>query len=233
MSTEDLIEGYLKGTLSEEDKFRFNELLISDKEFKADFEFQKKLRVAVILESREALKEKLRLQEKEKKTDLTWLYAAASLLLIIGVAFWFTGYQNNSTEKLYLANFEPYPNTVEPLVRSESKNTMRTRAFIAYEEKDFKNAVALFNKLYIQTEEDYAKFYSAMCYMELNEIKKASEILSNTSWTPAYQDKANWYLALCKLSLDQKNEARTLLQAIIKNSKFKTAQAKSLLKKLD
>lgn len=233
MSNEDLIEGYLKGTLNEEDKLRFNELLISDKEFVADFEFQKNLKVAVILEGREALKEKLRLEDKNKKTRPTWLYLAASLLLIIGAAFWFIGYQNNSSDKLYLANFEPYPNTVEPLVRSEAKNTMRTTAFIAYEEKDFKKAVNLFNKLYLQTEEDYAKFYSAMCYMELNEISKASEILSGKSWTPAYQDKANWYLALCKLALDDKNETRILLQALIKNSDFKTAQAKDLLKKLD
>lgn len=233
MNNEDLIEGYLKGTLSEEDKFRFNELLISDKEFEADFEFQKNLKVTVILESREALKDKLRLQDKKKKTSPTWLYAAASLLLVIGAAFWFIGYQNNSSDKLYLANFESYPNTVEPLVRGEAKNTMRTTAFTAYEEKDFKKALTLFNKLYLQTEEDYAKFYSAMCYMELNEINKASEILSSKSWTPAYQDKANWYLALCKLALDQKNETRIILQALIKNSDFKTAQAKDLLKKLD
>jgi len=76
MDKDILLNNYFEGNLSEEEKQQFNELLSNDSEFKAEFEFQKKAKIAVALSERKKMKNQLKEIEnsrKQKSNNKTWL----------------------------------------------------------------------------------------------------------------------------------------------------------------
>ena len=55
--------------------------------------------------------------------------------------------QQLNTEQLYAQYFEPYRNVVQPIVRGENKTDTKSKAFQAYETKNYEDALKYFNTL--------------------------------------------------------------------------------------
>src|SRR5690554_1096875 len=234
MEHENLIISYFESNLTPQEKVLFDQLMQTDPIFAEVVAFEEKIKKAITLEERKALKQELQSLENKKLKNTSkkqWLYIAASIVGLLGISLFFVN-QGTSNEKLYASFFEPYPNTVAPLVRSSSQKNIKTDAFGAYEQGDFKKASQLFNELSSQTEEEYAMFYNAMSLMMMNQTEDASLILANTPWSGEYKEKSTWYRALCYLKQKENQKTKALLQNIIETRTYNSDKAENLLRKI-
>lgn len=234
MDNENLINRYFEGTLTPQERMLFDDLLKSDSDFSEQLRFHKMTKAAITLESRKELKNKLQKFEQENspaKKSKNWLYIAASVVILLGISLFFVN-QDPSSNKLYAQYFEPYPNTVAPIVRSNSQRDIKNDAFAAYENENYQKATELFSQLSSETNEEFAIFYNAMSLMKLERISEASELLAETNWSKSYNDKALWYLSLCRLKENNIPDTKRLLQKLITANGFKNKEAKSLMSKL-
>lgn len=234
MNKESLILGYFEKNLSPEEQDFFDQLMKTDKAFADAVRFEEQTKIALTLESRDKLKSQLQSYEAERKKkprNNRWLYVAASIAILLGVwMFIFT--QQPSNTQLYATYFEPYPNTVAPIVRGSENNADNQKAFVAYEGGDFDTAIVLFESLANTSQVEYAYFYKAMSLMAVEKYEEAQDLLTSTLWTAAYQEKAKWYLALNSLHLNRLDETKSILKEIVQSNSYNHKNASELLKKL-
>lgn len=231
MEKDVLIEKFFEKKLTPQEKLDFDHLLETDAAFAEKVDFEKKLKTAIILESRSKLKAGLQAREVKKNSRiLVWFTAAASFLLLLGLSFLF--FKSHPTaEQLFAEFFEPYPNTVMPLVRGNQQN-VETRAFLAYEKGDYLLASELFESLQTVSDEEHIPFYLAISKMKLNEGEQAEELFKSIDWSPTYQEKVRWYLALNYIQLNKIEEAKSELEKIISQKTYNHNEARKLHQKL-
>ncbi|WP_155600622.1 hypothetical protein [Zobellia amurskyensis] len=242
MDNEELINGYFEGSLSEEQKREFDHLFETNPDFKTDFEFQEELKRALVKSERKQLKQILSNtnvpQEKEKSQVIhlrPWL-VAASLVLLVGISSWliFFNRPDIDSQQLYASNFAPYENVVHPIERGEQLEDLKTRAFIAYENESYQQAIELFKTLNDKNNDKYIIFYEAISLMQLNKHREATPLLeSYIEDNGELKDRAIWYLALTYLKLNKIEECKEQLNLLAHREGFKTKAAKNLLAELN
>lgn len=158
------------------------------------------------------------------------LYIAASIAILLGVTL-FVFNQNPTADSLYASYFEPYPNTVAPIVRNATEKSLESDAFAAYEKGDFQQASELFKEIFKTSDEEYISFYQAISMMELKQSEKAEQIFTSTQWSEPYKERADWYLALNYLHQNKIAQANSVLEKIVKNKTYKFEEATKLLQK--
>jgi len=244
MNNIDLIEKYFENSLDPKEQLSFNDLLQNDKEFKKEFLFQKDLKKAISLNQREELKLDLQQFEKEYQEQskrnifsYKWLIAA-SIAILFSSGIWLAkDHYFPSNEQLYTRNFEPYRNVVQPIVRGESSKTIEYSAFVAYENKYYHKAINLFNSV-SNPNEPYIQFYKAMCFLSLNKMDDAIQILlpianskSDSNSKNSFTEMANWYLALAYLKSGNTDKALSQFTLVANHpsNTFKKKEAKKIL----
>ncbi len=240
MDKETLIQGYFEGSLSAEDQRILTNLLETDKEFKAQFEFETDLRAAVTDEQREVNKEKLRRFEADlsgkKKPEIYWKKAwaiAASVAVLIALGWLVLLNQTGTTDQLYATYFEKYPNTEYTITRGDaSDGSLKRKAFEAYEAEDYENAILFFRQM-DATDETYVPFYLAQAYMGAEDWDEAEDLLNPLSRENSkYASEAMWYLALVELRQDEEAIAAETLKTLIARGDYKKNEAVDLLAQL-
>src|SRR5690606_20924114 len=87
-----LIEAYFTGMLTASQQKQLEWLLQHDAAFSEAFNFEKEIRDTIIYNKRQALKERFRTLDKQEvkpiRKQAIWWYAAASILIRVGAA-WF------------------------------------------------------------------------------------------------------------------------------------------------
>lgn len=248
MKNNDLIDSYFENSLSPKEQQIFNDLLQNDVDFKNEFQFQKNLKKVIASQQREDLKSTLAEFEERAQKRSTFLLIpkkwmiAASLLIIVGIGTWgVKSIYYPSNETLYADYFEPSRNTIQPIVRGESINTIEYRAFVAYETQNYHKAINLFNSVK-NPDEAYIDFYKGICLMETDKPFEAIEILKPLSIMSdlegkniGFNEKARWYLALSYLKVNDDTNAIKTLQLILKNevSNYKKEASTELVAFLD
>jgi len=236
MNKDKLIANYISKTLSLEAKTEFDHLMATDSEFAKEVTFLYNLKAVIEKEEHEAVKLELQGFEAKENSVLSyrnWLVAATVAVLLGFSGFW---YFNNSidTEKLYVENFEPYRNVVQPILRGETKTDLKTKAFTAYETRDYTEALHYFNELLKENPDETIAFYKANVLLKLNKTEEAVLIFKNNlKTTDSLNAKNNWYLALAYLRLNDIEGAKEILNELDTSSLFKNKEVKYLLKKLD
>jgi hypothetical protein len=235
MNQENLIEKYFENTLTEAEREHFEDLLQNDTEFASEISFQESLKIALIKNEREALKKTLQSFEQPKRKEkfkYKW-FAAASIILLLGMGTWF-GMQNNDPVQLYQEFYQTYPNVVAPTVRSEVELDEKASAFYEYDNKNYRLSFDLFSKLYKEGKDDYALFYASLSLMELQKYDEAIKMFNlfdlnkNNPFTPYIK----WYKALCLLKLNKVAEAKLLIDDLAKTQNPQQEKAKQLDNKL-
>src|SRR5690606_16960572 len=105
----------------------------------------------------------------------------------------------HDNEKLYAANFEPYPNIVAPTVRnSDTAQSNIEKAFRYYDDGEYAKAAAAFKIWYDLDTTGDANFYYAISLMADQQVENAIEALEDPDWEipERYRVQTNWYLAL-------------------------------------
>ena len=230
-----LLVNYFENSLSKEERVLFDNLIANDIEFKQEFEFQQKVKTAITLETRKNLKQQLQQLEAKKKPQIkvNWYAFVASITLFVFAGYFYYNSLNN-TSTLYKNYYETFPNIELPSERGSITNDVKTQAFAAYDNQEFKKAKDLFSILYKQNDEDTFLFYEGICLMELSQYKEAISVFNK------YQDQKNntykyqtkWYLALCYLHQKEVTKTKELLTQITQIENVFQHQATALLEDL-
>ncbi|WP_456441708.1 tetratricopeptide repeat protein [Psychroserpens sp.] len=237
MDKKELIVKHFTQKLSQEEQKEFDLLMASDSNFAKEVAFQKDLKTAIKKEEQDILKKQLQDFEAEKNSAFNyknWLVAASVVVLLGMSSFW---YFNNSIDpqELYVENFEPYRNVVQPIVRGETKTDLKTKAFTAYETKNYTDALQYFNELLKENPDETIAFYKANVLLKLNKTGEAMAILKKNLIIDSLNAKNNWYLALAYLKITDIKNAKKHLKIVNSNplSDYKNEEAKKVLKQLE
>lgn len=238
------LEDYIDGHLSQDElQDLLNEMNLSfDMTQEATFrkEINEALRDKSFLEFKELLGERGGSNPSQSmfnfKKDVlkTWHLAAASfaLILVAGGLYYILSNKPYSTEKLVSKYYKPAGPILQ--VRSVEVNAddALKEAFSFYQQNDYTNALKYFNSLDNQIT---AKFYSGVCYIELEQYNKAInsfEYVINDQ-DNLFVEQAEWYLGLIYLMNNQKNQAMDQFKKISSSDSFYSAQAEEILKYLN
>ena len=153
-----------------------------------------------------------------------WYYAvAASLVICLGTWFMMPGNPE-------YGDFNQHENAY--FMERGTSDINLNEAQKAFNVKDYKKAVASFEKVKDMTSPELQYFY-AISLIETNHYTKAESLLSNIkSGTSVYKDKATWYLALSDLKQKKFDECKTYLKQIPTDAED-YLKAQKLLKDLD
>ncbi|OQX81390.1 MAG: hypothetical protein B6D61_00795 [Bacteroidetes bacterium 4484_249] len=238
------IEDFLDGNLPEKELSSFLKQKEADKEFAKEIDFRLEVNEAIqdkgLMELREILdnqrKQSLNYPFFSFRKDLlkTWHLAAASfsLILVAGGLWYILSNNPYSTEKLVTKYYKPaHPILQVRSVEINADNALNN-AFKHYKQKDFDNALNYFNSLDNQIT---ARFYSGICYIELEKFDNAIE-----SFNFVIEDKDNlfieqaeWYLGLIYLMDNQKNNAVKQFEVIAGSDSYYAKQAGDILQYLN
>ena len=243
MEKETLLLKYFNGSLSTEEQLLFEQYLIDDVDFNAQFEFEKNVQSVINDGERKTLKNKLQQFELKRTTVQPtkinfWkpIRIAASIAILVAASwFIYTSSIFDGPEDLYASNYEKYPNTVYTITRGDAMDTsLERKAFEAYESERYTMAIEYFKELKAETGLDYVDFYLAQSYLANGDEQKAIEVFKKISSVNSdYKGEALWYQALAFLKLKMNNDAVSLLQTLSKEGSYKQQEAKALLKKLE
>jgi len=164
---------------------------------------------------------------------MRWMAAASILILLcFSLSYYFVN-RESLTKRLYTSYYEPLKENKSHsyLVNSSALYEAKKK----YQEKDYYNALVIFNELpdniNIQLEKD---FFIGLTLMEINSydeaIHKFNSIINDQKFK--YLPQTYWYLGLCYLKTNQKDKATETFNYIIKNSGYNSVQAEKILRKL-
>ncbi len=249
MDKELLLYNYFSNQLSKEEGQQFNELLKTDADFKAQFDFESDLKRAIKMGENEELKAKLVGFEDEVRTTLPMTDAvtgsrkrwfrnwsiAASIVILMGLGWLVYNTMGTNYDDLYASNFEQYPNTVYAITRGdEGDSSLERRAFVAYETDENKKAIELFEELKATEASENVTFFLAQSYLKNQQPKEAIVLLEEViQGKGEFVPQALWYSALAYLKTDQKENAVKALNTLIADGRFKKEGASILLDKVE
>ena len=234
-----LLELFFLGEISEAEYQQLRDLIDNNSDLKEDFDFQIALKESLVKKDQSAFRQKLQNIEKRdyspvKQNWFIWL-SAASVLLVAGYFIYSSFNQAlTSSDELYLAYFEPQRNITYPITRSEPEIELDYRAFLAYENADWAQAVVLFDSLRQVSPDPVIDFYTANAYMAQGSFDDAIQLLIDFKASDSpLAERADWYLALAYLQMDDLSEAKMYLQNIIDNETYPKEKALELLRDLE
>jgi len=241
MDREKLIEKYVQGQLTAEEQREFDGLIISEPGFKTEVEFHKNLKRVAEAEDDDNFRKLMTDFEQDASSEniktkyfpTKWL-VAASVIVLVGLGYFFMVLNQPTTQELFEENFTPYRNVDHPNERGSQDEDLKTRAFTTYSKGEFESAVEMFSKLYESEKESYYLFYTANALIGHNEAIKAVPLLKEyISTSGEYTDESKWYLALAYLQLEDKNNAVVILKDLVTTGSFKVSESEELLQDLE
>lgn len=197
-----------------------------------------------LLESEELddLKNTLRKADKEfkvkhtvkptrKKSKYFYFLGAASIAIFVMFQLFFD--TNISNEKLY-KNYIDYNNLPSFVSRSNASSNALVKAQLLFEDGKYDAALTLFSKNVSSENIGATYIYKGLSEIELGQFNEA-ESTFNTLINSALLDaeKGYWYKALLFIKIDKIKDAKTILNDIVLNSRYKNKEAKTLLEELE
>lgn len=213
---EELIEKYIQGKLTAEEKQQVEKALAEDDELARQVAFEIGLKAGIEAQSHADTKTFLQEVETEEGSRQNnynhWWYAAAGLVLLAMSYFMLRNEVGNQLFDEYYVAPQQFVVNVE---RGETAElTAEQKAYWHYDRKEYDVAKNLFLQL-LKDDSDKADyhFYLGICYLETDEPQ-----LALTEWAKIsegkWQEAAQWYSALCYLKMENKEQAITLLKRL-------------------
>ena len=239
----ELIEKYLMNEMSVREEVEFEEILKNDPELMSEFKLRKEINNAIIEEDILSLRNKINniiVENKslslKLKTSIIYSSAAAVLVLFIVVAgINIFPIKNSSNSEIFHEYYSPYPAIMG--FRSLSEKTeienLLCEAFNSYDEENYVVASDYFEEvLILENENIMSQFYLSICEIEKDNFEKAKEHLQEilVNKDHIFVNQSIWYLAMVNLKLDKLNEAKMLLEEIIRENMKQKKDAEAILK---
>jgi len=236
MDKDVLIQKYLKGKLTPTEESQFQKYMEEDPSFAASVPFLEEVHYAFAKADYDTTKAQLENFHKEvrRKNWRSWSVAATVLVLIgLGSLFFLT--TESSGEALYAAHFEPYKNVVQPVLRSTANETEREKAFRAYDEGAYDEAVKSFDKVLKINPDPILEFYKANALLKEERYEEAITIFQKgLGAADSLTDERQWYLGLAYLKLGKVDLAKGFFKILtITAWGFKAEEAQLILDQLE
>lgn len=172
----------------------------------------------------------------ERTRTLYWAVAATVAILAVCVAYFINNNQSVNTDQLFADNFMPYAALTYAPQRSDTLLTsMKEQAFAAYSNRNYPEAISLFEDILAQSEETIVWFYLGNAYLTQEQTEQAiaafQQFLEADPESILYP-QATWFLALAYLKNDQLEPAKQLLNKLAEMDSSYSERAKKLLNSL-
>jgi hypothetical protein len=241
----DKIDRYLSNEMSSQEREAFERELQNSDALRNALSLQQDIYHGIDFHFQSDLKNRLKREDKsdilprqQKNGGQRWLPVlqgvAASLVILLGAVYWYNSSEVSPTD-LYYANYQPYPNIINPVERSgTAPKDLMTRAMQAYERENYDIAIALFEQRAKQLEPSY-KFYLALSLLGVGEsgrtVALLDEVISSNDQT--FLLPSLWYQGLAYLRANKEKEAHRVLNQLLEhdNSTYHS-RAKKILEKL-
>lgn len=238
MEKDDLIQKYIHERLSKTEQEQFDALYANDTEFaKAVVEYEN-MHAAITSQEKDALKAQLQQLETAEETNhkpsrnYKRLAIAIGLILFFGLISNYFIQRSNSNETLYATYFEPYPNALQPVTRTNDKLDPLVDALYAYEIQEYELAIQKFDGVLKNSSAQKTEilFYKAMSYLNLGNEQKAIEILRSIKHEKTrFAPQIYWYGTLIHVKLNENDKALKALQYMdSQQMTFKNEERKAL-----
>lgn len=200
----DIIDAYLLGQLSEEERQAFEKVLREDPEVAEEYEFRKEMQVGLGEVQREDLRARIKAigenppaqQVGRKFPRSRMLMIAASVVLILGASWWYwTAMKPVSGEELFASYYNPNVQIDLPRVPTTGPSladTLKER----YAKEDFSFLRDRLNRLPDSLKNRNLQILEAVTLIELEQDKEAEKLLSSImeEAIPKYAGEASWLI---------------------------------------
>jgi len=239
------IEDYLSGYLSGKELELFKEELKTNSELSSEvnlrIDIDNALRDKNLLDFRKLLNNTPRVKYQysngvnvRNEVFRTWQIAAASLLLVfLAGGMWYIFSSNvYSSDRLITKYYKPAHAVMQVRSVEIGSDDALREAFSYYQQNDYINALKYFSSLDNQVT---AKFYSGVCYIELEQYQKATNSFEFVidDKDNLFIEQAEWYLGLIYLMNNEKDKANEQFIKISKANSFYSDQAQEIIKYLN
>ncbi len=234
-----LIEKYLQGEFSEEEKKAIEQKMAEDPELWAETNLHRNLHQFLQnqeeIKLRDQLKVLAKAENKKNKPFLTYGIAATiSLLVLFGIFFWYDQ-QKITTAEIFAARFEPYPMVLNQRNVSQENQDLQS-AINAYLDQDYQQAIVYFDEVINRdTLVTLAQFYQGVSYLALKQPEKSSEKLSvvKQSDQALLKQQALWYTGLAYVISDEREQALAIFKELAGYENYKHEEVQKILKNLE
>lgn len=258
----ELIEKYLEDKLTGRDLKEFNRRVKEDLSFKILLEEMELVIGGIKRSARSSLQGQLEeidkqlpeieIKESKNRTSVFTINRSKKIKPIIrkviAVAAMLTSayfispvhdivYCNN----LYNSNMTVYQDIGNGIHRSGTQiESTKSKAYIAYNNEDYKNAIDLFNKLEVKNSHTLLSMgYSYLAIKDYDSGRKCFkeviniESLQNNPDSQFLIDNSKWYLAMSYIKTRNKEEAKIILLDLANSNDDYSEKAKKLLKQIE
>lgn len=235
----EIIVRHFSGETSPEEEQYIANALSNDPQFRKEYNEQREL-----IEGIRIIGIKRMVQNFEKEYDKPVLRAfhnrrvlllAASLSAIVLIAV-FLLFNINREERLFARYFEPYPSLAFSERSSNDMEDLYQRAFAAYNNGEFDDAISYLRQILDIKQDDYIEFYLGNAYLAKRQYDESIPLFENllsSMESQALKDQAKWYLSLGYLGAGQKDHAASILKELKDGNSIYAESANKLLTQIN
>jgi len=230
-----LIEGYLEGSLNDDEKKLFEEELHSGNLLsivKMYDEVNQSIRDNALHELRARLE---KIIARRKRRSFLFMSVAAALILIVaaGIALKAVFPVTNDPSELFNKYYTPYEADI--LTRSEKLSTIFEEGIKEYQEADYNEALNVFSAIddSAAADVDLLNFYRGLASVGLMEYDKAIGFFNTIPavWENPYSVHRDWYLALSYLKTGQLKEAEAIFTELESSGEMYSRESGEILRR--
>lgn len=246
-----LIEQYLAGNLSEQERSDFEKEIRKSDDLRAEIQLHREIAEVTAGEKFNELRDVLKNTDANWKTDssirpggkivtfkMIIRAIAATAVLLLGTMFWYVSSVSSiSSDRLFSSNFEPYEMVLTQRsggANSETENKW-DYAISKYAAGDFEEAKNQFALLGKQEQEKHLpllKLYEGVSALAVGESDPAINAFQPLLSEPLLKEQARWYLGLTYLQKGDTENAKINFQEIQKGA-YKFKESQKIISRLD
>jgi len=237
------LQRYLDDDMNEQERKTFEKNIAENESLKNEVATYKTLAEGIAYQRKKAAWEKVQALEKQAEQHQTpvksigknrfWYAMAASLALLLAAYFIFfdTGPE---PEELFAEYFEPYPALAYAPTRNDTTlANLQEKAFNAYSNGYFQQAIPLFKEMLIDGEDPELLFYLGNAYLAEKQPEEAIEAFETAStYDTDIKIQVQWFLALSYLANKDENSAKIELEKLAAGTSTYQSKAENILSNL-
>ncbi|MEX1001910.1 MAG: hypothetical protein WDZ35_07335 [Crocinitomicaceae bacterium] len=158
-----------------------------------------------------------RKMKKEKKSSKSlWYKVAAAVVLLLAVSTYFLFENTNQGEELYAKYYEKELGF--PVTLSTDHDKKFNESMNLFRNEEYERSLSGFQELLrTNSENDTLRYFIGVCFMEMNEPKKALKTFSFDFKNSLFKEKVEFRKALIYLKIEEYDKVRQLLLDIVNN----------------
>lgn len=177
---------------------------------------------------------------KKKPNGTIWLVLVLLLLMVLAGLYFMKSTDDQSeftTEEIFAANYEPFPNIINGQTRGEEgmiseEDVDFRQAMLLYEQGDFQAALG---RMKSDSLDAFKLLYRGIALLETGQTEGAIQSLAQAVAieNEEIEDAVTWYLALAHVKAANVSEAQIALETIVqRDDHYKKKEAADILEKL-